>query len=473
MRHFKQILTATLAACLTASLGLSFLPVETISTKAEEQISTQPLQEADNGPSYLGKKPDTPYLYNFATDYFTHLDANTAYNIDGSCGYVAISCWLSFYDTFWNDNLIPESYDQPSTSLDVSPGVKDESVFESMSVEDFFYLFTANDYNNSYVDTYFQLLLYKLIQQKGEETGQNYIYLYTNEDGILEISNGVNYGKMQLIINTYLFDYLNLTSDDCVLKTISYEDGESESEGKEEVKDFAVHYVQQGYPVIVGIPNHVTVAYDYNESTDTLYGYWGHRTEEMHSPYTDFSDAYAIVLSMDHVHSDNYILNGVETCSCQLDSHQHDFSYRCEYYSVTNHREYCYCGAYQTRSHNFTHSYESSGVYHKEYCICGAHQIMEHDYTHRYQPFKAFAHKSFCVCGDFKLEDHIYFADDIHTTPQGDVYANCTYCRYHIDLPDDNNPAIINRLPQTPEELISYVESQSAQTHCLSIGESS
>lgn len=399
MKRFSKILSTSVALCLISSFSFSFLPSVNISSSANEpeeemlQYASDPL--ASPAPSSVS----TLYLDNFATHYFSNLITNTAYNKADSCGYVAISCLLSFYDTFLNDNIIPEAYDQTSTSLTVSPGVKDESIFSSLSMEDYYNLFSQNDYNNVYVNTYFQFLLFKLIQEKGEETGQNYIYLYEDDT---KISLGVNYDKMLLILNTYLFDYLEFTDDECQLIT---NDG---TNGEEEVKDFAIDYIKQGYPVIVGIPGHVTVAYDYNEATDTVYGYWGHRSSKMHHAYTQFSDAYAIVLDIPHVHSDNYILDGTETCYCDLDYHVHD-------------------------------------------------------YTYRYEQFKAFAHKSFCWCGDFILEDHLYFASDVHVTPQGDVYANCAYCRYYIDLPDTYIPVIINRIPGSPEELVEYAQEKKAE----------
>ena len=49
---------------------------------------------------------------NFATYYFSRLTQNYGNNVKGSCGYVALGMLLSFYDTYWNDNIIPEQYDK-------------------------------------------------------------------------------------------------------------------------------------------------------------------------------------------------------------------------------------------------------------------------------------------------------------------------------------------------------------------------
>ena len=51
---------------------------------------------------------------NYAQSYFRHLTNNYPVNHYGSCSYVAISMLLSYYDTFYDDNIIPEQYDVSS-----------------------------------------------------------------------------------------------------------------------------------------------------------------------------------------------------------------------------------------------------------------------------------------------------------------------------------------------------------------------
>ena len=49
----------------------------------------------------------------FQTYYFSNLADNIGKNTKGSCGFVAVGMILSFYDTYWDDSTIPETYDSP------------------------------------------------------------------------------------------------------------------------------------------------------------------------------------------------------------------------------------------------------------------------------------------------------------------------------------------------------------------------
>lgn len=53
------------------------------------------------------------FLYN----YYYHLSDNKLTNNLGICGYTAISMFLSYYDTYWDDNFIPENYDSDPSKV--------------------------------------------------------------------------------------------------------------------------------------------------------------------------------------------------------------------------------------------------------------------------------------------------------------------------------------------------------------------
>ena len=46
------------------------------------------------------------------TKYFKNLYKYSPENSYGSCGYVSFIQYLSYYDTFYNDSIIPENYEQ-------------------------------------------------------------------------------------------------------------------------------------------------------------------------------------------------------------------------------------------------------------------------------------------------------------------------------------------------------------------------
>ena len=50
----------------------------------------------------------------YAPTYFKNLRTNFGYNTKNSCGYVATAMLLSFWDTYWDDNIISENYDANS-----------------------------------------------------------------------------------------------------------------------------------------------------------------------------------------------------------------------------------------------------------------------------------------------------------------------------------------------------------------------
>ena len=54
------------------------------------------------------------YQYdNFMESYFDNLTTTHGHNTIGSCGYVAIDMLLCYYDTYLNDDIVPDDYDAP------------------------------------------------------------------------------------------------------------------------------------------------------------------------------------------------------------------------------------------------------------------------------------------------------------------------------------------------------------------------
>ena len=45
-------------------------------------------------------------------NYFSNLNTFSPSNKGGSCGFVSLAQVLSYYDTFYNDSIIPEQYDK-------------------------------------------------------------------------------------------------------------------------------------------------------------------------------------------------------------------------------------------------------------------------------------------------------------------------------------------------------------------------
>jgi hypothetical protein len=84
-------------------------------------------------------------------EFFKGLEKYLPHNMSASCGYVALSGILSYYDSFYNDNVIPEKYDRTdfdsknrSELIKNSPGV-----FKSGPIEDYGYFGEREVYRNN------------------------------------------------------------------------------------------------------------------------------------------------------------------------------------------------------------------------------------------------------------------------------------------------------------------------------------
>ena len=105
-------------------IALSFTKFKTINVNAsntEKDVLTQ-----EEHLSYLEEALSSSTIYSssiveyhsYITSYFDNLTYNLGMNYKGSCGYVAIGMLLSYYDSFLDDNIIPEQYDISSNGYD-------------------------------------------------------------------------------------------------------------------------------------------------------------------------------------------------------------------------------------------------------------------------------------------------------------------------------------------------------------------
>lgn len=292
----------------------------------------------------------------YASYYFNNLTENFGNNIKGSCTYIAFAMLLSYYDTYWDDTIIPENYDMitmlSNDKLDLnaeSPGIYTENrslVWNSMS--------TANYYQvvEQYSNAHFHL---KLIQMGKEKFGQ---YQFENSSSPC----GLTYSELADLMNYYLYDYMNFNTSE-----INYISTSSN------VRQFVIDNIQNGKPVLVRMGSnnvsgigHAFILYDYDESNDELYGHWGWKLEGYKfehiklstTPYNVFWDATVLNVSTEHNCSNNYKYSYnydcVETyCPCKHNIHEghcHN-PVRWMYYSRISHRGKCQCGEWVEKPH--------------------------------------------------------------------------------------------------------------------------
>lgn len=47
----------------------------------------------------------------YSTEYFSNLRDNFGYNDFGTCGHIAIEMVLTYYDTYWDDGVVPDNFE--------------------------------------------------------------------------------------------------------------------------------------------------------------------------------------------------------------------------------------------------------------------------------------------------------------------------------------------------------------------------
>lgn len=292
----------------------------------------------------------------YSTYYYNNLINNFGNNIKGSCTYVALAMLLSFYDTYWNDSIIPENYDMISmlsaNELDTeveSPGIYTESsslVYPTMS--DSAYYQIVEQYSSSH----FHL---KLIQIGKEQFGH---YAFDTE----EAACGLTRSELIELMNYYLYDYMGFENDEISFSTANTN-----------VRNFVVENVKLGKPVLVRMGSstsgsgHAFIIYDYNETSDELYGHMGwissiydyEHIKISTTEYDDYWDATVLNINLSHNCTNNYkYSNAYNTtathCPCEFNfhpSHSHIYSNSYAWKNTTYHSAFCICGNFQLQRH--------------------------------------------------------------------------------------------------------------------------
>lgn len=300
---------------------------------------------------------------NFPNQYFRNLTYH-GLNKRGGCSYIALGMLLSYYDTYWNDTIIPDEYDKNgiiwSTNYNGyyrSPGISDPlSQDPSVYDNDFAY----KSYMFSQTSTNFLAYLFSLGNSMG------YIGSQEEHSFGLSIANTYNLLNRYLEIHSaassenFFYTYVNHVNDSSTYTSIMLQDIKT--------------YVKLGQIVLMAIEGtntekntrmaHAIIAYDYDEDTDTLYGHFGWDDKlfrhcnvmgEVGKYDFDRIQGYIVASPYEspHSHSYNYELpSGQTVCSCQLSSHEHMYHY--EITNATEHRRYCYCGYSSYQIHRFS-----------------------------------------------------------------------------------------------------------------------
>ena len=361
----------------------------------------------------------------YLSSYYDNLTYNLGMNYKGSCGYVAIAMLLSYYDTYLNDNIVPDNYDIRSVGNDTnvfnrrnSPGVlKDIIVNPNNPVSGLYgYFLNAIDYY-SQMEALSNISLHSKLITISSLRG----YYDFSDD---ENPAGSTFTKRLDTINDYLNQVIGFSNG--VDYSIYYNTiAEGDYSKSSIVRDYTIQKIKAGYPVMLSIgksttfEGHVVIAYDYDEYEDKIYTHMGWGSNKTHvtiesQNFDVYKTALIVDFNLNHSHSNNYgvytLLNDtpVTTYYCYCSSsihthHQYDYSY--SIINNENHLAYCRCGDRLVKMHKK----HLNGTY--QYCDECNWSICNHSSSFFIQYNKMYHYKDCKYCSHYQLEYHKFTYD--------------------------------------------------------------
>lgn len=311
-----------------ASLGLSLLSPSSFNMNVADEAAYASVLEPDVADlvDLCADLQGEPFLKDwYVTEYFSNLRSNYPYNTHGTCSYTALAMFLSYYDTYWDDSIIPEQYEQRATfdpsndgnaDFDLvpfgteSPGLRSEDFDEVSEM-------TQSEYAQFVEDTgnmYFQSRLMNIADD----------YL-GSVDFDENSSFGMTYQELFGLARHYVYTYTNLDPE---FTSIWGFGG-----GRPSNRIAVIGQLEEGNPVLIrcsspDLGTHAMVAYDYDRDTDQIYVHTGWKNEAgqaiTHMSLEDLGfnvilDGIAMSVFSEHTHSYHYVSeSGQSCCACSL-----------------------------------------------------------------------------------------------------------------------------------------------------------
>lgn len=377
----------------------------------------------------------------FVFDYYANLVDHFPINNVGNCGFVASAMLLSYYDTYWNENIIPWDYNnQDPTQLDSfydtvysSPGVNDPheeleyseempESFESMDPE------KVRHYKEVERNAY--LLYYeKMIAHKDYGIISLFYEIAKNSKPLIldltadDVTPGINGLEVQELLNLYL-DSLGF-SDIITPVLVDFDTYPSSLTRKEKhllLRQEAISRITNGQPIIyMGdlMPEkpeydedgflsngngHHALAYGYEKGSDEIIGHLGWKQPgaslvSFDRAFGDFNGFLYLDISPEllfTIKNYRFELHG-PLAACDLPNHIHGNYEKIPYGDNIYHALQCICGDVKYEMHDFTVEIVN-GLFHDKSCPCGHSHREVHHFVQR--GFNLF------VCDDCGFEIH-------------------------------------------------------------------
>ncbi len=294
-----------------------------INLRRSEELDNENNQEIFNFRNKVNTKKNS-----YMKTYFENLTTNFGNNNQGSCGYVAASMLLSYYDTALTDKIVPRRFDKVTLShdepnLEESPGTRFyQPAFDPETVSYKEYIAAVNASKNLYLhECLLSLAVDKRLNDAPEDENSTVFNFGSSSDDIKKVIN--RYLKKIAEVKKTEYD---IHVKDNVDEIKSAKTNKEAKEYSEEIRRYAIRKVRRGYPVLLGIHGkqggHAVIAYDYDKKADKLYCHFGYLTQntpEGEKSYTHLTPEEcgytvyksALVLDFDerkisHTHTDNY-----------------------------------------------------------------------------------------------------------------------------------------------------------------------
>lgn len=241
-------------------------------------------------------------------DFFKNAYEYIPWNSAGSCGYVSLIEVMSFYDTFYNDDIIPENYDR---HFEYATNI-DESIADSPGV-------VRQSYDPTSYDSYYDFC-YRT-QSFDLQSKLSIINNLINNNSTYSFNPSIGGGEYQSLLNAFYSNSNNVLVNDHYFDNVA--------DYVELIKDV----IDTGNPAIVQVCNsspsspndydhHSVVVYDYDSFG--LYMNNGlYRTNTHSLLFNDYNKIYGVYVldysNMGHSHSNNYVINGECFCGCNVE----------------------------------------------------------------------------------------------------------------------------------------------------------
>ena len=200
-------------------------------------------------------------LKNFANFYFSNLRNNFSLNAYGTCSYVSMGMLLSYYDTYLNDNFVPDMFEQNTVIEQGFNGAVITRGTESPGVvsEDYNFITSLDNYRN-------------YVLNNPNASFQNFLMNFANSTALDGFNLGLSVNQQVSVLNAYLAQYVG-TGYSAQSFVPWYHDSQ------EYIKSTIKPYLDRGEAVILNIRSaqvgsHSVVAYDYDDEDIYVHTGW-------------------------------------------------------------------------------------------------------------------------------------------------------------------------------------------------------